>query len=118
MSPVPPMMTSFISMCLSVLLVYVVAECGRRSLDGRQNRCAFVLYQEHHELGPRGLARVSADDVHVVRSFIEGLARRQCDGSPTSDLHHDRAFKDVDHRLRIMRMYRVRSSWRVLDSDQ
>src|SRR5687767_1043219 len=47
-----------------------------RSLDGRQNWCAFVLHQDHHVLGRRRAARVSADEMHVVRSLIEGLARR------------------------------------------
>src|SRR5262245_6401654 len=89
----------------------------RGSFDGRQDRCAFVLRQEDEELCRRGVARVSADDVHVVGALIEGLAWPQCDGCSTSDLHHDGSLQDVDERLRVMGMYRVRVSWRVLDRD-
>src|SRR6185503_1330142 len=77
------------------------------SADWRQNRCTFVLDQEHQELGRRSLARVSANDVHIVQPLVKGLASRQCDGCPTSDLHHDGALEYVDERLRMMRMHRV-----------
>src|SRR5262245_3756838 len=87
------------------------------SIDRRQKGCTLVFHQEHQELGGRSLARVSADDVHVVYSLVEGLTSHQCDWRPTFDLHHDGALKHVDERLRMMRMHRVHASRRVLDRD-
>src|SRR5215510_12826536 len=87
------------------------------SIDWRQKGGTLVLHQEHQELGRRRLARVSADDVHVVQPLVEGLASHQCDWSPTLDLHHDAALEYVDERLRMMRMHRVHASRRVLDRD-
>src|SRR5262245_50805478 len=86
----------------------VISSPACRLFDRRENRSAFVLNQEHHDLGGCRLARVSADDVHVVGTFIERLTGDQSGEGPSSDLHHDRAFQYVDHRLRMMRMYRVR----------
>src|SRR5262249_62151711 len=74
------------------------------SLDRRQNRCTFVFDQEDEELGRRSLARVSANDVHVIDPLVEGLASHQGDGCPASDLHHDGALENVDQRLRLTRL--------------
>src|SRR6478672_8935585 len=87
------------------------------SLDWRQKRCTLVLHQEHQELGRLSLARVSANDVHIVWRLIEGLARRQCDRRPTPHLHQYGALQYVDERLRMMGMHRVHASRRVLDGD-
>src|SRR5215470_13638671 len=112
------MMTSFMIDVPSVSVDGLLTDCAhRRSLRRDQNWCAFVLHQEHHELGRRIIARISADDVHVIRSLVEDLAWPQCNRGAASDLHDDRAFKYVNQRLRMMRMHGVCSSGRVVDGD-
>src|SRR5262245_15623419 len=111
MSPVPPMMTSFM-----IDLRFCVQPMPE-SVDGCQKGRTFVLDEEHEEPGRRSLARVSANGVHVVRALIESLARPQCDGRPVFHLHDDIALQDVDERLRMMRVHRVDASRRVVDCD-
>ena len=67
-------MTSFMIDALSVWLDH------RVSFDRRKKRCTFVLHEEHQEFGGRRLARVSANDVYVVRSLVESLSGPQYDG--------------------------------------
>ena len=72
MSPVPPMMTSFM---IDVPSCVDRFDGRRRShhLTGVRIGAPLSFTMKHQELGRRGLARVSADDVHVVRSLVEGL---------------------------------------------
>lgn len=54
-----------------------------------QNRRALILEQQHDEPGRLRLAGVAPHRVHVVRTFVEGLAGRQRHFLATLDLHDD-----------------------------
>jgi len=79
-------------------------------------RSAPLSFTKHEELGWCRLARVSADDVHVVHALVEGLTSHQCDWRPTFDLHHDGTLEYVDERLRMMRMHQVYASRRAVNA--
>ena len=49
------------------------------------------------------VARVTPDDVNVIRAFIESFAGFECDGL-ASQLHHDRTLEHVDEGVRIVSM--------------
>ena len=58
-------------------------------LDRNQNRRIFIFEQEDDKFCRFGIACVAANDVNVVRAFIEGLSRCQGDGLSALDLHDD-----------------------------
>src|ERR687898_3109043 len=59
------------------------------SFRGNEDRGALVLHEEHQELRRLYLTRVPRDDVHVVWSFVERLARQESDRVLALNLHHD-----------------------------
>src|SRR5215469_18155885 len=58
-------------------------------VDRYQHRSAFLLNHKHYEFRRFGLARVSADDVNIRGTFIEGLTGRQRHFLSAPHLHHD-----------------------------
>ena len=50
------------------------------------------------------VARVTPDDVNVIRAFIESFAGFERDGLGASQLHHDRTLEHVDEGVRIVSM--------------
>ena len=60
---------------------------------------------------------VSANDVHIVGAFIEGLSWCQCDLLATLHLHHNGALHYVNKRMCIVPVDRVRRAGRVLYED-
>ena len=61
------------------------------------------------------VARVTPDDVNVIRTFIESFAGFERDGLGASQLHHDRALEHVDKGVRIVSMDFVSAARRVGD---
>jgi hypothetical protein len=73
-----------------------------------EDRSALVLDEEDDEFRLRGRAGIAANDVHVVRAFVKDLTGIEGDWRPSLDLHDDRAFQDVDERMRVVAMDWVR----------
>jgi len=63
---------------------------------------AFVLHEEHDEFRRFGLTGVAADDVNVIRAFIESLTRRESHFFSASHLHHDGAFQNINESMRVV----------------
>jgi hypothetical protein len=55
--------------------------------------------------------------VHIARSFIKGLPRRQCDLLATPDPFDDRAFQHIDEGVCIVPMNVLHGSRRIDDRD-
>src|SRR5438477_12990198 len=73
MSPLPPITTIF--MFESPVLPTAGAQKRLLALLGRkQCRHTLFFHQEHDELRRFAVARVAADDVNVIRAFIESFA--------------------------------------------
>src|SRR5262245_24559487 len=89
MSPVPPITTIFI------FWISCVAHTGRSKkrllalLDRNEYRNALLFHQKHDELRRFTVASVAADDVNVIRAFIESFAGFERDGFRAPQLHHD-----------------------------
>ena len=77
---------------------------------------AFLMNTTRNFAGSR-LARVAADDVHVVRSFVEALSGLQGHFFAALDLHDDGPFEHVDERVRIVAMDRIDGAGRIVDRD-
>ena len=73
-------------------------------LGGKQCRNTLLFHQEHDELRRFAVARVTPDDVNVIRAFIESFAGFERDGLGASQLHHDRTLEHVDEGVRIVSM--------------
>src|SRR5262249_48057005 len=86
-------------------------------LGRHQCRSTFVLHHEHHEFRRFGLARISSDDVNIIRPFIETLTGCQSRFLSASNLHYDRAFQHINKRMCIVTLYGIRTAWRVLDCE-
>ena len=84
-------------------------------LGGKQCRNTLLFHQEHDELRRFAVARVTPDDVNVIRAFIESFAGFERDGLGASQLHHDRALEHVDKGVRIVSMDFVSAARRVGD---
>src|SRR6516164_8977029 len=112
--PVPPMTTIFMTVPF-----YSRRRCGEevasllRDQDGR----ALVLEEEHHELGRLRLARVAADGVNVVRTFVESVAGLERHFLPALHLHDDGTFQYIEKRVRVVPMGGIHRAGRILDSD-
>src|SRR5215470_2327610 len=65
------------------------------SLGRNEGRNTLFFHQEHDELRRFAVARVAADDVNVIRAFIERFAGFERDGLGVSQLHHDRTLDNV-----------------------
>src|SRR5437773_9957361 len=95
MSPLPPITTIF--MFESPVLPIAGAQKRLLALLGRkQCRNTLFFHQEHDELCRFAVARVAADDVNVIRAFIESFAGLERDGLGASQLHHDRTLERVE----------------------
>src|SRR5437867_3199369 len=114
MSPLPPITTIF--MFESPVSPIAGAQKRLLTLLGRK-QCRYTLFfhQEHDELRRFALARVAADDVNVIRAFIESFAGFERDGLAASQLHHDRTLEHVDKGVRIVSMDFVSPARRVVD---
>src|SRR5215475_4699654 len=111
MSPVPPMTTIF--MFESSVLPIAGAKKLLALLGGNEYRNTLFFHQEHDELRRLAVARVAADNVDVIRAFIECFAGFERDGLGASQLHHDRTLDHVDEGVRIVSMDFVRAARRV-----
>src|SRR6266478_6971490 len=114
MSPLPPMTTIF--MFESPVSPIAGAQKRLPALLGRKHcRHTLVFHQEHDELRRFGVARAAADDVNVIRAFIESFAGFDRNGLSASQLHHDRTLEHVDEGVRIVSMDFVSAARRVGD---
>src|SRR5213592_776732 len=114
MSPLPPITTIF--MFESPVLPIAGAQKRLLALLSRkQCRHTLFFHQEHDELRRFAVARVAADDVNVIRAFIESFAGFERDGLAASQLHHDRTLEHVDEGVRIVSMDFVSAARRVGD---
>src|ERR1700738_2700551 len=94
------------------------AEVLEIRLVGRhQHGSAFVLHEEHDEFRRFGLACVAPDNMNIIWTFIEGLARGQSDFLSALYLHHDGAFENINKPTCVVPMYWVRVTRRILHSD-
>src|SRR5437016_11718332 len=114
MSPLPPITTIF--MFESPVSPIAGAQKRLLTLLGRK-QCRYTLFfhQEHDELRRFAVARVAADDVNVIRAFIESFAGFERDGLGASQLHHDRTLEHVHKGVRIVSMDFVGAARRVGD---
>src|SRR5438270_638400 len=97
-----------------------VAHSGRSKkllalLGRKQCRNTLVFHQKHDELRRFAFARIAADDVNIIRAFIESFAGFERDGFAASQLHHDRTLEHVDEGVRIVSMDFVSAARRVGD---
>jgi len=70
------------------------------TLLGRKHcRNPLVFHQEHHELRRFAVARVAAEDVNIIRAFIECFAGFERDGLGASQLPPAFAGQGVFGRL-------------------
>jgi hypothetical protein len=83
--------------------------------SGDKRRSTLILHKENKERRGFCLIGVATYNVYVLWALVEGLARDKRHFLATSDLHHDRPFKNVDEDMGIMTVDRVRSSWCVVD---
>src|SRR5436305_10267883 len=114
MSPLPPITTIF--MFESPVSPIAGAQKRLLALLGRkQCRHTLFFHQEHDELRRFAVARVAADDVNVIRAFIESFAGFERDWLGASQLHHDRTLEHVDEGVRIVSMDLVSAARRVGD---
>src|SRR5262245_28815946 len=93
-------------------------EAGIRQLallDRNEYRNTLIFYEEDDELRGLAVARVAADDVNVIRTFIECFAGFERDRFCASQLHHDRTLEHVDEGVRIVPMNFVSATRRVGD---
>src|SRR6266849_1954820 len=65
-------------------------------IDQHQCRSAFVLHEDRQELGRPGVARVPANNVDVLRTFVERLSSRQRHRPSSLHLHHYRPLQHID----------------------
>ena len=94
----------------------VSAVCG--VLFGRyQHRGALVFYEEHDELRRLGFAGIAADNVDVIRAFVEGLTRPEGHFLAASYLLNDRSLENIDERIGIVAMYGVDVARRIFHGD-
>src|SRR2546430_3457432 len=114
MSPLPPITTIF--MFESPVSPIAGAQKRLLTLLGRK-QCRYTLFfhQEHDELRRFAVARVAADDVNVIRAFIESFAGFERNGLGASQLHHDRTLEHVGKGVRIVSMDFVSAARRVGD---
>jgi hypothetical protein len=96
---------------MSVMLTLFVLVCWY------QYWSALVLYKEHKEFRGFGLARIPPNDMYIIGAFVEGLTRCQSHLLSASNLHHDRAFQDVNETVRIVAMYWIRTTWRIYNGN-
>lgn len=69
--------------------VAVIVLSGLASVRWYRDRRVAVFQQHDQELGRLGLAGVVPDGMHIVKAFIERLARRQRDGLAAANAHDD-----------------------------
>src|SRR6266403_3639317 len=112
MSPLPPITTIFMFEC-SVLPIASAQKRLLALLGRKQCRHTLFFHQEHDELRRFAVARVAAEDVNVIRAFIESFAGFERDGLGASQLHHDRTLEHVDEGVRIVSMDFVSAARRV-----
>src|SRR5215471_17586834 len=110
MSPVPPITTIFMFESPVYAVKRLLALLGRKHF-----RNSLVFHQEHHEFRGFAVARAAADDVDVIRAFIESFASFDRDGVGALQLHHDRTLEHVDERVSIVPMDFVSAARRVRD---
>src|SRR5439155_3595690 len=114
MSPLPPITTIF--MFQSPVLPIAGAQKSLLALLGRKHcRNTLFFHQEHDELRRFAVARVAADNVNVIRAFIESFAGFERHGLGALQLHHDRTLEHVDEGVRIVPMDFVSAARRVGD---
>src|SRR6516165_2766418 len=93
-------------------------ECSQCALLLRhQYRGAFIFHEERHEFRRFRLARVPTNHVNTIWTFIEGLARGQGDFLAAPHLHRDRSHKDIDKRVCVVAMDRIRAARRIPHGD-
>src|ERR1700682_3609982 len=102
-------------MNIEKLLVFSLS-C-ERLFSGDKRRSTLILHKENKELRGFCLTGVATHDVYVLWTLEEGLAWDKRYFLATSDLHHNRPFKNVDEDMGIVTVDRVRSSWCVVDRD-
>src|SRR5262249_2042964 len=105
MSPVPPITTIFIFESPVLFTLFGRNECWN----------TLFFHQEHDELCRFAVARIAADDVNVIRTFIERFAGFERDGLGASQLHHDGTLEHVDEGVRIVPVDYVSAARRVGD---
>src|SRR5438132_7715040 len=114
MSPLPPITTIF--MFQSPVFPIADAQKSLLALLGRKHcRNTLFFHQEHDELRRFAVARVAADNVNVIRAFIESFAGFERDGLGALQLHHDRTLEHVDEGVRVVPMDFVSAARRVGD---
>ena len=77
---------------------------GALLLGRNEGRNTLFFHQEDDELRRFAVARVAADDVNLIRAFIEHFAGFERDGLDVSQLHHNRTLDNVNERVRIVSM--------------
>jgi hypothetical protein len=68
---------------------------------GNKSRNALILHKENKELRGFRLTGVATHDVYVLWTLVEGLAWDKRYFLATSDLHHNRPFKNVDEDMGV-----------------
>src|SRR6266446_8429991 len=112
MSPLPPITTIF--MFQSPVFPIAGGQKSLLVLLGRKHcRNTLFFHQKHDELCRFAVARVAADNVNVIRAFIESFAGFERDGLGALQLHHDRTLEYVDEGVRVVPMDFVSAARRV-----
>src|SRR5215472_5556848 len=93
--------------------VFIIAHL----LGGHQYRSAFAFHEERDEFRRFGFTYIPPNEVDIIRTFVEGLTRRQSHFPSASDLHHNRAFQHINKRIGVVPMYFVRMSRWIFHRD-
>lgn len=91
--------------------------CRAGSMYRNERRRAFFLDEERQESCRLGTARVPADDMDIIGTFIERLPRGQCNLLSTLNLHDNSAFQHVDECVGIVTVDWVGTSRRIFHEE-
>src|ERR1700687_3886193 len=86
-------------------------------LSGNEHRGAFVLHQKDEKLCWLRLARIPPDDVHVIRSFVEGLSSFPRHFPSASPLHDHRPLQDKNEGVSVVTMNGICVARSILNRD-